>query len=1055
MCFVGYSINDPVLRYMMDALAADRMFGEQMPQAYAFGDYSGGNEEQKRLEWQAKGVFPILYEVQEASGNHSALHKTLKSWAEVYRDGVIGKERVVVQHSMTLPLASTKQDDFVGRLLWALSDDSGFPAKRFAEHEPVPALDWLEPLCDKRYGHLDLPRFGIIPHQKEDKDVVFSLAARPSPYTHAPWMTLVSYTIPGCKLDAVLFQIARWLIRRLDDPMLLLWVAKHGTMLHDQFSSMIQLRLDELAHLERSSNKEEMERIRSGAPMSIPRPLMRTLWRLALAGKFQTPGHDFKFSRWKEALKAEGLTPSIRLQMRELLSPRISIRQAFRWREEAGASDNENIKAKIRWELVLSADHVKSEMDGLSDIEEWRKGLPSLIGEFHRLLRDALDLMRELGDVNDHSDRSNWDLPSISPHWQNRGHHDWVVLIELLRDSWVAIWEQDREHANSIAISWIQEPYAAFKRLSLFAANYEGISQNNNWVDWLLCNGSWWLWSIETQREALRLLVNHSSSLPSSVYRRLEKAILLGPPRHMFRDDISEEDWISIIEHTVWLRLAKIVSGGTKLNKSAERRLQKISAANPHWKLAADERDEFSHWMSGTGDPDFDNNRIVERAPLRKLMLLEWLKKPTAKGPLYEDDWREVCQQRYSTAAWALRSLAKQDQWPVQRWSTALQVWSDEKLVSRSWAHLAPFFLRAPEEKLLEISGSLTWWMESASKKSIENEDVFFAICDKVISIKFPEVYSSNQYVTRSINHPVGQVTQALINFLLATKPNDNQLLSQKLNDIFSMLSCTEEERYRVARVIMCANVIALFRIDRQWTVDNIIPLFDWRRSFEEARAAWEGFLWSARLYRPLMLEIKGFFLDTSIHYNQLQEHREQYAVMLTYASLEKSDIFSIKELHDAVSNMGSSGLELVAQSLLRALESAEEKREVYWENRIFPFWKEVWPKFRDIISSRVVENLAKINIAARDAFPKSVEATKDWLIPLERPDYIIHLLHDSQLGVRFPEKTLDFLNAIVGNPVWVPRELMKCLEQIATGLPSLQQDHRYVRLKECSLRRG
>ena len=28
VCFVGYSINDPVLRYMMDALAADRMLGE-------------------------------------------------------------------------------------------------------------------------------------------------------------------------------------------------------------------------------------------------------------------------------------------------------------------------------------------------------------------------------------------------------------------------------------------------------------------------------------------------------------------------------------------------------------------------------------------------------------------------------------------------------------------------------------------------------------------------------------------------------------------------------------------------------------------------------------------------------------------------------------------------------------------------------------------------------------------------------------------------------------------------------------------------------------------
>ena len=37
------------------------------------------------------------------------------------------------------------------------------------------------------------------------------------------------------------------------------------------------------------------------------------------------------------------------------------------------------------------------------------------------------------------SDPSYWDLPSISPHWQNRGFRDWVVLIELLREAWQAV----------------------------------------------------------------------------------------------------------------------------------------------------------------------------------------------------------------------------------------------------------------------------------------------------------------------------------------------------------------------------------------------------------------------------------------------------------------------------------------------------------------------------------------------------------------------------------------------------------------------------------------
>ena len=82
VCFVGYSINDPVLRYMMDALAADRMLGEVTPQAWALGDCEPGQEDRKTIEWEAKGVTPILYTVQTGSYGHSALHQTLHAWAD-------------------------------------------------------------------------------------------------------------------------------------------------------------------------------------------------------------------------------------------------------------------------------------------------------------------------------------------------------------------------------------------------------------------------------------------------------------------------------------------------------------------------------------------------------------------------------------------------------------------------------------------------------------------------------------------------------------------------------------------------------------------------------------------------------------------------------------------------------------------------------------------------------------------------------------------------------------------------------------------------------------
>ena len=179
VCFVGYSINDPVLRYMMDALAADRLLGESSPEMFAFGSFSEGQEEKREHEWRARNVTPILYREYR---RHAYLHRTLRAWAETYRDGVGGKEYIAAQYAGARPLASTPQDNFVERMRWALSDPSGLPAKRFAERDPAPSLDWLKPLSEEAYGHADLARFGVPPRATVDKKLTFSLLNRPLSY---------------------------------------------------------------------------------------------------------------------------------------------------------------------------------------------------------------------------------------------------------------------------------------------------------------------------------------------------------------------------------------------------------------------------------------------------------------------------------------------------------------------------------------------------------------------------------------------------------------------------------------------------------------------------------------------------------------------------------------------------------------------------------------------------------------------------------------------------------------------------------------------------------
>src|SRR5262249_18582271 len=215
--------------------------------------------------------------------------------------------------------------------------------------------------------------------------------------------------------------------------------------------------------------------------------------------------------------------------------------------EEEGTDDPARIRQLVEWELVLATDDVHSSIRDLAD-ESWQTILPALLDDFQQLLHDALDLLRELGEATDHTDRSNWDLPSISPHWQNRGFRDWVALIELLRDAWLATREIDPESARRIALEWFDTPYPTFKRLALFAAAQDDGIDSAQWVKWLVSDHTWPLWSVDTRRETMRLLVQQGAKLSPSARATLEAAILAGPPRRMFRDDLAPERWESLVD---------------------------------------------------------------------------------------------------------------------------------------------------------------------------------------------------------------------------------------------------------------------------------------------------------------------------------------------------------------------------------------------------------------------------------------------------------------------------------------------------------------------------
>ena len=1049
VCFVGYSINDPVLRYMMDALAADRLLGESPPEMFAFGSYSKGKGEERANEWRAKNVTPILY---REHNRHTYLHKTLRAWADTYRDGARGKERIVVECAMARPLASTRQDDFVGRLLWALSDPGGLPARRFAELDPVPSLDWLETLSEERYQHTDLGRFGVPPKTTVDDKLTFSLTRRPSPYPLAPLMCVVDAGARGSRWDKVMRQLACWMSRHLDDPALLLWLVKHGGQLHDDLVWWIEHRLDEVAKLEREGNTEELTRIRANAPNAIPGPLMRTLWRLLCTGRVKFWRHHFDLYRWRDHFRRDGLTTTLRLELREMLTPRVTLREPFRWpAEDRESREPVRIKDLVEWEIVLSTDHVHASLRDMPMDERWSAALLELLSDFSVLLRDTLDLRRELGGAEDRCDLSYMHQPSISEHPQNRDFHDWTALIDLTRDAWVATVAQSPDRAALVAESWWNTPYPLFRRLAFFAAAQNGAIPHRRALDWLLTDDQWWLWSVETEREAMRLLVVLAPQLDETTLPELEQAVLAGPPRVMFPDDIEPERWTRIVDREIWLRLAKIAQNGAVLGATGKERLEALSVQYPEWTLAPDQRDEFPYWMG-----DGDEWRTFVATPRRRRELIEWLRHQPSTDHWQEDDWRQRCRDNFATTTCALCVLAREGVWPTDRWREALQAWSEEKLLKRSWRSIAPVLTTVPDDVLQTIAHGVSWWLQAIAKTFEGHEAHFFTLARRILELDHQDGVDTDEPVMRAINHPVGHITEALLRCWYRRSLEDGQGLPEELKPTFTELCDTRVSKFRHGRVLLAAQVIALYRVDRNWATQHLLPLFDWHRSATEARAAWEGFLWSPRLYRPLMEVLKPAFLDTALHYAALGEHAKQYAALLAFAALDRSDMFSNAELASATRSLPPDGLHETARTLVRALEGAGDQHGDYWTNRVVPYLQAIWPKSRDNFSPLISESLARLCVAAQRAFPDAMTLTRAWLQPLEHPDFVVHRLYVAGLCSQFPEPALDFLDLIIGDQAqWPPGDLEACLQQIRTASPALETDVRYESLMEYVRRRG
>ena len=217
------------------------------------------------------------------------------------------------------------------------------------------------------------------------------------------------------------------------------------------------------------------------------------------------------------------------------------------------------------------------------------------------------------------------------------------------------------------------------------------------------------------------------------------------------------------------------------------------------------------------------------------------------------------------------------------------------------------------------------------TKRKVKTYTKEFKCFDRLINLPYEiDLENINDPLNTAINHPVGVLTESLFQWWYSQKPNDNdELVVEFKNRLDGICNVNNPELY-YGKSVVSLNILALFRVDSEWTINNVLPWFKWEKS-NLASMSLRSYLWSSRLHKGLLLQLKPDLLATSMHYEELGTHKEQYVRFITYIALQQYDEYKVTELVTTFSNLPPEALYHVASSLNDGIASSGDKLSEYW----------------------------------------------------------------------------------------------------------------------------
>ena len=997
VAFVGYGLNDPPMRYLMDAAAAIRRRNpDSFRESYAFAPCSPGREEETRAAWKKKGITtPILYPKGRGTGAHSLLWNALGRLAKLKEDPLRSRENIALMETDLMPEGDTAE-----RVIWALKDPAtaqSFAEKKFfrdtAKGEKF--IRWLDAFKEERL------------FQADNAAPVDALNCPPHSLHSAP------------ALPPVADHLAFWAARHAHQPALLWWLAGQPGFMHPRFVELLGWFISGRDGIKAAEKPEELVE----------------MWNLHLQGQLASPPcgllladllDGWKKSEWVKSNHEQLLLASLRPR------PRV-IPDAPFWPSEG----REQFKVKVT---------IDCEMDRANDeayhARKHAKKSGFVVAHAEALaahMEDAASLMKRCG-IN------TMPLRCFRP--EEDDHYDtphWLFLTLLARDAVLGMIKgKEISRLKNLVPRWMGSEHLLMRRLALFTVTETANLPKRTRlpVDWgakTITARPDILWAPESGRESCRFLRKAGAGITPSLLAKLEHVIRDGPSRSKYRADAPEETVAQVMRWEVAKLLAKLELSGARLSPESARVLADARAADP-----VKEFENFMEYHSSkivtwqAADPD---------AP-------EWPGMPKQIAPKWADMTADECANHIRTAEWlnlapfvkdhldkaveAFEILAKREFWNSDTWSRFLNGFEQNQDIPGNLAVRLIRLLEAMPEglahdlvrdyaRLLEvIPRTLPFTeMEKAWRRAWE------------FDLDPSPTVSGNHHISQlhiAINHAHGQLAEIpLVRF-------GQQEEQDKLSGVLAEILAGEKPSHKHGKILIGSRLSPLFHNHPEWTRRRLLPFFAPKHPM--AFGMWEAFLSHPTVSVELLAALKPGLTHFLKRIDDFHEQSGNLVGIFVIGCLLRPEIIPRDEKRRMVAGMSSQGIRHLCWHMERKFWDGDGAAMAKtWRKSVFPFLRETWPKKRwaGKEASDISRALASVVVLTGDAFPEASQSqwAQDFLSPIVGDGHPTHpvtsFLYGRQkqaknIPAQFPRECLLFLNRIIPDEGFHDRNKLRAI---------------------------